>query len=52
MVFFDISKAFDRVWHERLIFKLRQNGIHGEVLSWISDYFPKEIKKFYRVLNV
>ncbi len=29
MVFCDISKAFDRVWHKGLTFKLRQNGITG-----------------------
>ena len=28
-IFLDISKAFDKVWHDELIFKLRQNGICG-----------------------
>ena len=26
-VFLDISKTFDKVWHEGLIFKLKRNGI-------------------------
>ena len=34
MVFCDISKAFDRVWHKGLIFKLKQNGINGNLLKW------------------
>ena len=38
MVFCDISKAFDRVWHRGLLFKLRQNGIKGKTLNWITDY--------------
>ena len=32
-VFLDISKAFDKVWHEGIIFKLKQNGISGELLN-------------------
>ena len=29
-VFSDISKAFDKVWHNGVIFKLEQNGISGD----------------------
>ena len=32
-VYLDMSKAFDKVWHEGLIFKLKQNGIDGKLLS-------------------
>ena len=28
-VFLDISKAFDKVWHKGLIFKLSQNATSG-----------------------
>ena len=37
-VFLDISKAFDKVWHEGLIFKLRQNGISGNILNLLRNY--------------
>ena len=37
MVFLDISRAFDRIWHKGLIFKLKQNGKDGKLLEWISD---------------
>ena len=36
--FLDISKAFDRVWHDGLIFKLRQNGICGEMINILEDF--------------
>ena len=29
----DISKAFDKVWHKGLVFKLKQNGISGNSLN-------------------
>ena len=37
-VFLDISKAFDKVWHEGLIFKLRQNGVSGKLLGFFESY--------------
>ena len=37
-VFLDISKAFDKVWHEGLIFKLKQNGIRGNLLNFFVSY--------------
>ena len=37
-VFLDISKAFDKVWHEGLIYKLQQNGISGELMNVLTDF--------------
>ena len=35
-VFLDISNAFDKVRHDGLIFKLKQNGISGSLLNLLS----------------
>ena len=37
-IFLDISKAFDKVWHDGLIFKLRQNGISGDIINILRDF--------------
>ena len=37
-VFLDISKAFNKVWHDGLIFKLRQNGVNGSLLKLFESY--------------
>ena len=37
-VFLDISKVFDRVWHEGLLFKLQQYGISGELIILIKGF--------------
>ena len=37
-VFLDISKPFDKVWYERVIFKLKQNGISGDLLNILKDF--------------
>ena len=38
VVFLDISKAFDRVWHAGLIEKLKAVGVRGPLLMWIESY--------------
>ena len=45
-VFLDISKAFDEVWHEGVIFKLKQNGISGDLLNIVAG--KKKKKKVIR----
>ena len=37
-VFLDISKAFDKVWHDGIIFKLTQNGISGNLLNLLRNF--------------
>ena len=38
LIFLDVSKAFDRVFHEGLIFKLSSFGINGLLLKWFESY--------------
>ena len=37
-IFLDISKAFDKVWHDSLIFQLHQNGISGDIINILRDF--------------
>ena len=48
-VFHDISKAFDKVWHDVLIFKLKQNGISDNLLNLLLNFLRN--KKQRVVLN-
>ena len=43
-VFLNISKAFDKVWHKGLTFKLKQNRVTGDLLNILID-FLKERKQ-------
>jgi hypothetical protein len=45
IVFCDISKAFDKVWHTGLIYKLRKIGIDGKLLTWFKDYLSNRKQK-------
>ena len=37
-VFLDISKAFDKVWHEGLLYKLKSMNISGELYNLLENY--------------
>ena len=46
---FDISKAFDKVWHAELVYKLRQNGICADLISILNDFLTNRKQRV--VLN-
>ena len=48
-VFLNISKAFDKVWHEGLLFKLRSMGISGELYNLLGNYLSGRFQRV--VLN-
>ena len=39
--FIDISEAFDKVWHDGIIFKLTQNGIPGNLVKLLRDFLSE-----------
>ena len=40
-VFLDISKAFDKVWQDAIIFNLTQNEISGNLLKALRDFLSE-----------
>ena len=48
-VFLDISKAFDKVWHEGLIFKLKTYGVDGKLIMLLEYYLKNRNQRV--VLN-
>lgn len=45
VVFLDFAKAFDKVPHKRLILKLRNHGIQGVLLGWITEWLKGRKQK-------
>ena len=41
VVFCDIKKAFDRVWHAGLLHKLNACGVSDSLLNWFKDYLSQ-----------
>ena len=48
-VFLDISKAFDKVWHDGLLFKPKNYGISGSIFKIIKDFLANRQQRV--VLN-
>ena len=48
-VFLDISKAFDKVWHEGLLYKIKSMGISGEFFNLLENYLSGRLQRV--VLN-
>jgi hypothetical protein len=44
-ILLDFSKAFDKVSHEKLIYKLHSYGIHGSALFWIKSFLNNRTQK-------
>ena len=37
-VMIDLEKAFDLVWHQGLLYKMKQLGLRGNVLTFVEDF--------------
>lgn len=48
-VFLDLSKAFDKAKRERLILKLKQNRISGDLLNVLANFLNN--RKYKNVLK-
>ena len=48
-IFLDISKAFDKLWHEGLLLKLKMYGVKGELLNLLRNYLHQRNQRV--VLN-
>ena len=46
-IFCDVSKAFDKVWHTGLLFKLKKYGIGGNILNWFTSYLSNRKQRVF-----
>ena len=46
-MFLEISKAFDKVWYQSILYKLKQNDISGNLLETLTDFLKDQSKELY-----
>ena len=44
-MFFDMFKAFDKMWHKGLIFKLKSIGVSESLLSLIESFLSNRLNR-------
>ena len=44
-VFFDLKKAFDKVWHAGLLRKLAAAGVSGPAFLWLEDFLSERSQR-------
>ena len=55
-MFFDKSKTIDRVWNDGLLFKLKQNGVSGNLFQLITSFLSGRFQRvilndFYTIMK-
>ena len=45
LLFLDVSKAFDKVWHKGLLHKMENLGIHGLALGFFTSYLSNRSQR-------
>ena len=45
IIYCDVKKAFEKVWHDGLVFKLKQLGVTGNLLAWLQDYLSERYQR-------
>ena len=41
VAYLDFKKAFDSVPHKRLIHKMKEYGVEGNLLEWVTDFLKQ-----------
>jgi len=45
IIYLDMSKAFDKVSHRKLLTLLQQHGFGGNLLAWSDSYLPNRLQR-------